>query len=148
MGRCVQINQQVPFLSMIRTIIIFLFLLLPAGRGASPSLLEGGYVANWRYRNCRLKDRLEGESCGRLQCMTTQLAFRTHSKVLSRGHATLRRLPFESWSASRPPGPKLLLRDFFSFAADFAESSRVFGAPMSNVAFSLSPPVVVLVRGT
>lgn len=148
MGRRIQINQQVLIPSIIRAMIIFLFLLLPARRGASPSLLEGGYVANWRYRDCRLKDRFEGESCGRLQSMATQLAFRARSEILTQSHVTLRRLPFESWRASRPPGPKLLLRDFFSFAADLAESSRVFGAPMSRVAFSLSPAVAVLVRGT
>lgn len=60
----------------------------------------------------------------------------------------LRRLPLEFCSASRPPGPKLLLRDFLSFPAVFAVLPGGWIAPMSVVEFSLSMVDVSLDRGT
>lgn len=60
---------------------------------------------------------------------------------------TLRRLPLVFCRASRPPGPKLLLRDFLSFVVCFARGS--FGSIGSmSVAFSLSTPAVIFGRGT
>lgn len=62
--------------------------------------------------------------------------------------ATLRRLPFEFCRASRPPGPKLLLRDFLSLVIDLLLAPYGGAAPISVVAFSLSSPDVILDRGT
>lgn len=61
---------------------------------------------------------------------------------------TLRRLPLEFCRASRPPGPKLLLRDFLSLPAGFALFAKGCVAPISAVAFSLSRLDVILDRGT
>lgn len=64
------------------------------------------------------------------------------------GSSTLRRLPLESWSASKPPGPKLLLRDFLSLPGSFAEPATGCEELISAMVFSLSSPVVSFERGT
>jgi hypothetical protein len=61
---------------------------------------------------------------------------------------TLRRLPLVFCRASRPPGPRLLLRDFLSFVVGFARGSVGSIASISAVAFSLSTPAVIFGRGT
>lgn len=60
----------------------------------------------------------------------------------------MRRLPLVFWSASRPPGPRLLLRDFLSVAIGFARCSFGCIALISAVAFSLSTAAVIFERGT
>lgn len=59
---------------------------------------------------------------------------------------TFRRLPLECCRASSPPGPRLLLRDFFSF--ELALAFVPDDVAMSVVAFSLSRVDVILDRGT
>lgn len=61
--------------------------------------------------------------------------------------ATCRRLPCELWSASSPPGPRLLLRDFLSLVAGFELLAKAW-ALSSAVEFSLSKPDVIFDRGT
>lgn len=68
--------------------------------------------------------RMDLTEGGKADCIVQALVVQNQSLLLLRGH-TWRRLPAASLSASRPPGPMLLLRGFldavFSCAAAFNE---------------------------
>lgn len=57
---------------------------------------------------------------------------------------TLRLLPFEFCSASKPPGPRLLLRDFFSLGPDLPTPEAPGIVIPSAVEFSLSAAAAAL----
>jgi len=69
-----------------------------------------------------------------------------HDDKTEKCERTLRLLPLETCKASRPPGPKLLLRDFLSLVIVLPVAEAPLIASKSAVAFSLSR--VALLFGT
>lgn len=64
--------------------------------------------------------RMDFTEGGKADCFVHELVFRNQSLRALRGRHTWRRLPASSLSASRPPGPMLLLRGFLDAGLSFA----------------------------